>query len=129
MKERATGNAPVSLGNDMPLKEVLDRIAEELAGTAALIESIEPHLAAAHHPGESGRSLMALQGIDLAGQQISGLAEFLSTLGRSVHDDYLVETGEALDVVKLSEMKARLARRAERPVAVLAKAVGNFEMF
>lgn len=125
MKQRTAANAPAS--NDMPLKDLLDRIVEELAGTAALLEAIEPHLSDSRHPGDSARSLMALQGIDLASQQIAGLAEFLSTLRRSVDDDHSVETQEALNVLKLSEMKARLARRAE-PVA-LAKAVGDFEMF
>jgi hypothetical protein len=109
---RAPVPAPADDGEGEPLAEVLSRMADELRSVACLIASAEAHLdGVGRSAGISAEVVRDFQNIDTALQTVTGLAEFMETLGHGLSDEMRIDTATALNVVKLADMRRRLAER------------------
>lgn len=113
------------------LPDVLMRIVTELHDVAYLIERIEPQILNDLEAAADADKMMVLQGIDLAVQKTRGLAEFIDTITASIPDNWLVDIGTAVNLVKLADMKRALGAGMLRHghSQPLTKASGDFEAF
>lgn len=101
------------------LADVLSRMAEELRSVAGLIASAEAHVSGVgRSAGIDAEVMRDLQNIDMALQTVTGLADFMETLGHGLPAELRVDTATALNVVKLADMRRRLAEYdLEEPAA------------
>lgn len=102
---------PPETATEQYLVEVLMRLVSELHDVAALVERLEPQLLEARDSDipKSPDSMKMLQGIDLALQKTRGLAEFIHAVAGSCGDNWTVDIATALNLVKLTDMRAALA--------------------
>jgi hypothetical protein len=102
--------APMETGEGEPLAGVLSRMADELRSVAGLVAAAEAHLDGVRRSAGIGAEVIRdFQNIDMALQTLSGLAEFMETLGHGLPETLRVDTATALNVVKLADMRRRLA--------------------
>lgn len=103
-----------------PIPTVLNVVGEELNHLAADVERLH---AIVELPGvrdllRAAQCFDVLQGIDHVTQNLVGLSEFLSTLARSIPDEWALDTTAACDVVLLASLSERLKRpAAPRPTS------------
>lgn len=106
----------------VPLRDVLDRVARELAHLADLLARFETEVgprmleAAERDP----RLVWHLQGLDQIVQRATGLVAFLAALAPTAGGRCRLDPGPAAGVVTLADMAARLGfRDDEIPPAVV----------
>ncbi len=116
-----------------PLFDVIGRVSGELRDVATLIEQLEPMLSDGQSEEylESPEHMRLLQGVDLAVQKAKGLASFLDCLGDELDVGHLVDITTALNLVTLSDMKARLraAVDTKSSAVVYQAASGDLDFF
>jgi len=93
------------------LKLVLSQVSRELDGLATLSEQIQLTIGELieQDSGEVSDAFYQLQGLDLLGQSVTAIAEFVDALAIATPNDIFVDARQAAQSVRLWELRARLA--------------------
>jgi len=118
---RHVGFAPAP---EVPLRNVLGRVGEELERLAGLLERLETAIGP-WFPEAAGRDpglVQQVQSLDEIGQSLNGLVAFLAALVPDTASQWHLDPGPAAGVVKLADLAARLGFRDEnRPPVPVAR--------
>ncbi|MBO0664343.1 hypothetical protein LQ948_17355 [Jiella sp. MQZ9-1] len=110
----------------LPLTSLLQILAEELRDLATTSE--EMHELVCHdHLGRDPNYIRAVQKIDHTTQMLENLSHFVLAVGRETDEDWQITIGEALDGIRLGDLKRRLHRN--EPVAEPVNDDGDLELF
>ncbi|CAJ0853147.1 hypothetical protein AMST5_00618 [freshwater sediment metagenome] len=93
-----------------PLVDILLRIGVELEEAAVSVEDLHALVEAAVKAGGMNETfLREAQTIDMLQQHLYALASFVSELSESMPESWRVESGSAMNKVKLSGLRERLS--------------------
>ena len=110
---------------------LLTRISLELRLLGTSIGGVElavQHLAARAAKADAG-AIRDLQGIDLIGQSVQNLAEFMACLAREVPTDWSIDIEPALHSISLQAIANRLVKSANAPAPEAHHQPGDFDAF
>lgn len=121
-QDREPGSCPIGIpaAQAVPLRDVLDRLAEELADLAGLLDRFETEVgprileAASRDPN----LVRQLQSLDQIGQRVTGLVAFLAALAPTAARRCHLDPGPAAEAVTLADMATRLGFRDEEAPSV-----------
>lgn len=116
--------------SDVPLREVLGRIGEDMGELARAVHRIQsllgmlvPERAFSEH-----RNFQEMQGLALVARKIECLSDFMAALSRDLPEFWRVDTREAAQLMALSELSARVTFSEDAPVLDVING-GDFEPF
>lgn len=112
------------------LPDLFNILSREMGALAEITEAM--HELVCHDCSSRDASYVrAVQSIDRAQQTLDNLSVFLGALGEHVADDCEVGLGAALETVRLSELKERLAVHSpsEHRCRIAPAAAGDMELF
>jgi hypothetical protein len=112
------------------LPDLLKTLSREIGALADTTEAL--HELVCHDCSIRDASyVQAVQSIDRAQQTLDNLSVFLAALGEHVSDDCAVSLTAALDTVRLTELKHRLAvpQASEGAGRLIPATVGEMELF
>jgi len=95
-----------------PIPAVLNVVGEELHHLASAVERLHDivELPGVRDSLREAHCYDVLQGIDHVTQNLAGLSDFLSTLAKSMPEDWALDTTPACDVVLIAALCERLKR-------------------
>ncbi len=97
-----------------PLREVLVRIGAELADAAGSVDDLHALVEATVKNGDTTDIfLRQAQTIDILQQHLFALAGFITQLSETIPFYWEIESGGAMNNVKLSRLRERLSRMCE----------------
>lgn len=96
---------------EQPLADVLGRVRGELAAVAYAIDHMQAEigLLTRQTAGKDPDYIRAMQEVDHSAQLLVGLADFLDAVAKMTPAGWRLDPNSASEVVRLSELSARLA--------------------
>jgi CBS-domain-containing membrane protein len=110
------------------LPDLLKILSREMGTLAEITEAM--HELVCHDCSSRDASYVrAVQSIDRAQQTLDNLSVFLGALGEHVSEDCEVGLSAALETVRLTELKDRLALPSDQRFGIVPAASGDMELF
>lgn len=120
----------VDIYPEVPLREVMQRIGEEMNELASAVHRIQSlvSILVREDAFNDTKNVHEMQSLDLIAQKIECLSDFLGGLSQDIPSVWRVDTREAAQLMALSELVARLTF-ADNPDGLAVVNAGDFEAF